>query len=167
MNGYQKIEEKLSLIKMLALDVDGVLTTGDLIYGPEGEALKIFNVKDGLGLKLLQENGIIVSIITSRKSSIVSTRMEELGIRFIYQGIDDKLGLLEDLTAQFMMYWNNIAFMGDDVTDIPVLQKVGFSACPSDAMTDVLSHCDYVTTKEGGKGCVREVADLILKNKKN
>jgi 3-deoxy-D-manno-octulosonate 8-phosphate phosphatase (KDO 8-P phosphatase) len=167
MQPFKRFEDKLSAIKMLALDVDGVLTKGDLIYTASGEFIKVFNVKDGLGLKLLQEKGIIVAIITARKSDVVTTRMKELGIRFLYQGVDDKLQLIEDLTGQFMLYWNNIAYMGDDLNDLPVIQKAGFAACPSDAIDEVISACHYTSRKEGGKGAVREVADMILKCQQN
>lgn len=166
-NTYKRFEEKLKNISILALDVDGVLTNGDLIYNSEGEFVKIFNVKDGQGLKLLQENNIIVAVITARRSPIVAYRMKELGVRFLYQGVDDKIQLMEDLTAQFMLYWNNVAYMGDDLTDLPILQKAGFSACPPDAVEEVLSACNYVTIKEAGRGAVREVADMILKSKNN
>lgn len=165
MNIYKKFEEKLAHIKLFALDVDGTLTSGDLVYTANGEFIKIFNVKDGLGLKLLQQSGLIVAVITSRKSEIVQNRMQELGIRFIYQGVEDKYQLLEDLTGQFMLYWNNIAYMGDDLPDLPVIEKAGFAACPADAVDEIIEASDYVTKKPAGKGAVREVADLILKSK--
>ena len=165
MNAYHKHKDKLNKIKMLALDIDGTLTSGDLIYTANGEFIKTFNVKDGLGLKLLQEKGIIVAVISARKSSIVEFRMKELGIRFLYQGVEDKYSLVDGLTSQFMLCWDNVAYVGDDLTDIPVLEKVGFSACPSDAVDDVITKCHYTTQQPGGKGAVREVADLILKSR--
>lgn len=163
MNSYLRHKEKLNKIKMLALDVDGVLTNGELIYSKDGEYLKKFNAKDGLGIKLLLQKGIVVAIITARKSEIVEYRMKELGVRFVYQGIDDKINLLENLMAQFMLYWDNIAYVGDDLTDLPALEKVGFSACPADAVNDVIAKCIYTTKRKGGEGCVREVTDMILK----
>lgn len=163
MKSYMRYKEKLANIKMLALDVDGVLTTGELIYNKDGEYLKQFNAKDGLGIKLLLQKGIIVAIITARKSKIVDYRMKELGIRFVFQGVEDKIDLLENLTAQFTLYWENIAYIGDDLTDLPALKKVGFAACPADAVDDVIAECTYITKREGGKGAVREVADMILK----
>jgi 3-deoxy-D-manno-octulosonate 8-phosphate phosphatase (KDO 8-P phosphatase) len=114
---------------------------------------------------MLQENGVIVAIITARKSDVVNTRMNELGIRFLYQGVEDKFQLIEDLTGQFMLYWNHIAYMGDDITDLPVLSKAGFAACPADAVEEVITISHYVTKREGGKGAVREVIDMILKAK--
>ena len=162
MNQYIRYKEKLAKIKMLALDVDGVLTTGELIYNKNGEYLKQFNVKDGLGIKLLLQKGIVIAIITARKSEIVDYRMKELGIRFVYQGIEDKISLLDNLTSQFMIDWDSIAYIGDDLTDLPVLKKVGFAACPADAVDNVISECTYITKREGGKGAVREIADMIL-----
>jgi 3-deoxy-D-manno-octulosonate 8-phosphate phosphatase (KDO 8-P phosphatase) len=167
MQQFKKFSEKIETIKMFALDVDGVLTNGDLVYTSNGEFIKVFNVKDGLGLKLLQDKGFIVAIISSRKSDVVTYRMKELGIKFVFQGVEDKYQLIEDLTGQFMLYWNNIAFMGDDLIDVPVLQKAGFSACPPDAVEEVISLCDYVTQREAGRGAVREVANLILKSRNN
>ena len=165
MIAMQKHKDKLEQIKMLALDVDGTLTSGDLVYTANGEFIKTFNVKDGLGLKLLQEKGIIVAVISARKSPIVEYRIKELGVRFLYQGIEDKHNLVDGLTSQFMLYWNNIAYMGDDLTDMPLLEKVGFAACPSDAVEEVISVSHYVTQQPGGKGAVREVADMILKSR--
>lgn len=163
MNKYIKLEEALSNIKMLALDVDGVLTDCSIIYDLNGEALKAFNAKDGLGINLIQKQGIIVAIITGRKSDIVTKRMQDLHVKYVYQGIDDKLSVVEGLLNQFMIDWDNLAYVGDDLPDLPVLKKAAFSACPPDAVAEVLSQCFYVTKKEAGKGCVREVIDLILK----
>lgn len=163
MNPILKYQNQLKKIKMLAVDVDGVLTDGKLHYTSSGEHFKSFNAKDGLGLKLLQEKGFIVAVITARKSDIVELRMKELGIRFLYQGVDDKFQMIEGLTGQFMFYWENIAYIGDDLPDLPVLEKVGFAACPADAVEEVLLTCHYVANKTGGMGVVREVADLILK----
>lgn len=165
MQQFKNVEEKLKQIKILALDVDGVLTSGELIYTASGEFIKIFNVKDGQGLKSLQKNGIIVVIITSRKSEIVSKRMKELGIKYVYQGVEDKLNLIEELTGQFMCYWNDIAYMGDDLVDVPVLEKAGFAACPADAALEAKAVSDYITKNNGGKAAVREVSDMILKAK--
>lgn len=164
MTKYQKFEDRISNVKLLALDVDGVLTDGNLYYSENGEFMKVFNVKDGMGLKILQDKGIIVAVITARKSKIVDIRMKELGIKYVYQGVEDKLALLEGLSEQFMFYWDNIAYMGDDINDLPILKKAGFATCPSDAMPDLLTCCHYVTKKTAGKGAVRELADLILKN---
>lgn len=165
MNPLVKHKDQLQKIKMFATDVDGVLTDGKLHYTSNGEYFKSFNTKDGLGLKLLQENGIIVAVITARKSKIVELRIKELGIRFLYQGVEDKFQLIEGLTAQFMLYWENIAYIGDDLPDLPVLQKAGFSTCPKDAVSDVTAICNYTSSQPGGMGAVREVADLILKSR--
>lgn len=154
---------RVNNIKIVALDVDGVLTNGDLIYSKDGEILKIFNVKDGLALKLLIEKGFLIVVITARRSDIVTLRMKELGIKFVYQGIENKVSVLDDLLGQFMLGWENLAYIGDDLNDIPVLKKAHLPCCPSDASKDVIVCCHYVCKKEGGRGAVREVAELILK----
>lgn len=158
----KKLQEKLKKIKILMLDVDGVMTDGRVIMDDDGRQLKNFNVRDGHGLKMIQRYGIDVVILTGRKSEVVNHRAKDLGIKEVYQGALDKKEVFEkilkknDLTADF------VAYMGDDVIDIPVLRQVGFSAAPADAEDVVKKSVDYVTEKKGGNGAVRELCEIIL-----
>ena len=157
------MQDKLAKIKLLLLDVDGVLTDGRIIYDNQGNELKAFDVKDGHGLKLLQRAGVKVGIITGRSSEVVSLRAAELGIEILYQGALQKLEpYLEILSAQGLTD-EQVAYVGDDVVDLPILSRVGFSATVADAVPDVLPLVDYVASRFGGRGAVREVCDLLLR----
>lgn len=151
-------------IKMLLLDVDGVLTDGRIIFGSDGLELKAFDVKDGHGLKLVQRCGIQVGIITGRESDIVSHRAAELGIEILYQGAKDKLVPYREILEQHDLADAEIAYVGDDVVDLPILRRVGFSATVADAIDEVKPHVDYIASRPGGRGAVREICDHILKN---
>jgi len=156
------MEAKLAKIKLLLLDVDGVLTDGRIIYDNQGNELKAFDVKDGHGLKLLQRAGIKIGIITGRSSEVVSRRANELGIEILYQGALHKLEpYLEILTEQGLTD-KQVAYVGDDVIDLPILRRVGFSATVADAIPDVFPFVDYVASRPGGCGAVREICDLLL-----
>lgn len=157
---------QLSSIEMLFLDVDGVLTNGEIIYGESGEALKRFNVKDGLGITMLQKTGVKVVIFTGRESKIVETRMRDLNVSPVFQGVKDKLAKAKEFLSKTSIELKNIAYIGDDVIDIELLEQVGFSACPSDAVSEVREICTYICEKEGGQGAVRELIDMILSAKK-
>ncbi|PLY03642.1 MAG: phenylphosphate carboxylase subunit delta [Desulfuromonas sp.] len=157
------MQERLNKIELLLLDVDGVLTDGRIIYGNDGQETKAFDVKDGHGLKLVQRTGIKVGIITGRQSKIVAARAEELGIEIVYQGCRDKLEPYEEILAQTGLSDEHVAYVGDDVVDLPVLTRVGFSATVADAVEDVKGYVDYVSERSGGRGAVREICDLILK----
>lgn len=157
------MHDKLKNIKLLLLDVDGVMTDGGIIYDASGLETKRFNVKDGHGIKMLQRYGVEVGIITGRTSIVVDNRARELGIGLVYQGSLKKIESYEDIKRKTGLTDNQIAFMGDDVIDVPVLRRVGFSAAPLDCVSDVLSVVDYVATLQGGRGAVREVCDHILK----
>lgn len=157
------MNEKLKLIKLLLLDVDGVMTDGRIVYDANGLEIKSFNVKDGHGIKMLQRHGIEVGIITGRTSVVVDFRARELGITLLYQGSLKKLESYADIRRKTGLEDNQIAFMGDDVIDVPVMRRVGFSAAPPDALPEVLAVADFVTVNNGGKGAVREICDLILK----
>lgn len=157
------MEAKLAKIKLLLLDVDGVLTDGRIIYDGQGNELKAFDVKDGHGLKLLQRAGISVGIITGRSSQVVSRRAAELGIDILYQGALSKLEPYLEILAQQGLTDEQVAYVGDDVVDLPILRRVGFSAAVADAIAEVLPLVDYVTSKPGGRGAVREICDLLLK----
>ncbi len=153
----------LSKIKLLLLDVDGVLTDGRIIYDSEGGETKSFDVKDGHGLKLLQRAGIRVGIITGRQSAIVARRAEELGIELVYQGAKDKSLPFNEIMQKLALAPEEIAYVGDDVVDLPVMRKVGFAATVADAVDDVKPFADMVTKLPGGRGAVREICDYILK----
>ena len=157
------MEQKLAAIKLLLLDVDGVLTDGRIIYDNQGNELKAFDVKDGHGLKLLQRAGIKVGIITGRSSAVVAHRAKELGIEILYQGALNKLGPYQEILAEQGLSDEQVAYVGDDVVDLPILRRVGFSATVADAVPEVPPRVDYVTTRPGGRGAVREICDLILR----
>jgi 3-deoxy-D-manno-octulosonate 8-phosphate phosphatase (KDO 8-P phosphatase) len=154
----------LSKIKLLLLDVDGVMTDGRIIYDNNGGETKAFDVKDGHGLKLLQRAGIMVGIITGRNSAIVSRRAEELGIEIVYQGAKNKLQPFAEILSRYSLDPSEVAYVGDDVVDLPVMRKVGFSATVADAVEDIKPFVDLITECPGGRGAVREVCDHILKS---
>ena len=153
----------LAKIKLLLLDVDGVMTDGRIIYDSDGGETKAFDVKDGHGLKLLQRAGIRVGIITGRQSAIVARRAAELGIEIVYQGIKDKSVPFNEIMQTLALAPEEIAYVGDDIVDLPVMRKVGFSVTVADAVDDVKPFADMVTKRSGGRGAVREVCDFILK----
>jgi len=155
--------DKLKHIRLLLLDVDGVMTDGGIIYDASGLETKRFNVKDGHGIKMLQRHGVEVGIITGRTSIVVDNRAKELGISIVYQGALKKLESYLDVKAKTGLEDCEIAYMGDDVIDVPVLRRVGFSAAPADALFEARSVVDYVASCAGGCGAVREVCDHILK----
>jgi 3-deoxy-D-manno-octulosonate 8-phosphate phosphatase (KDO 8-P phosphatase) len=157
------MNEKLKTIRLLLLDVDGVMTDGRIVYDANGLEIKAFNVKDGHGIKMLQRHGIEVGIITGRTSVVVDFRARELGISLLYQGSLKKLESYADVKLKTGLVDSQIAYMGDDIIDVPVMRRVGFSAAPPDALPEVLAVADFVSVNAGGKGAVREVCDLILK----
>ncbi len=159
------MNEKLKEIRLLLLDVDGVMTDGRIIYDGNGLETKFFNVKDGHGIKMLQRHGIEVGIITGRTSLVVDIRARELGIELVYQGALRKLESFEHIKQRTGLADYQIAYMGDDIIDVPVMRRVAFSAAPPDALPEVLAIADYVTSLSGGRGAVREVCDLILKGR--
>lgn len=153
-------------IKLIALDVDGVLTNGDIIYTSSGEEIKVFNVKDGLGLVLASQNGFITAIITGRASPMVERRGQELRICHIYQNVKDKVKIIEELASMYGIRCNEICYMGDDLPDVPALKIVGLACCPLDAVTEVLEACNWISSHEGGQGAVRELTDFLIKAKR-
>jgi len=150
-------------IKLLVLDVDGVLSDGSIFMGASGEEFKAFNVKDGSGLKYWQRCGGKIAWITGRESTLVENRATELGVNILRQGCKVKLPVYEEVLAELGVAPDETAVIGDDLPDIPMLMRCGFSAAPSDAIDEVCTRVDYVCTASGGKGCVREVVELILK----
>jgi len=159
------MDERLSAIHLLLLDVDGVMTDGGIIYDGNGLETKIFNVRDGHGIKMLQRAGIEVGIITGRTSAVVDVRARELGIRLVYQGALRKLESYEDVKLKTGLADNQIAYMGDDVIDVPVMRRAGFAAAPQDALAEAKRAAHYIASSNGGRGAVREVCDLILKGR--
>ncbi|MDD2898488.1 MAG: phenylphosphate carboxylase subunit delta [Desulfuromonadaceae bacterium] len=159
------MNDKLADIRLLLVDVDGVMTDGGIIYDGNGLETKVFNVKDGHGIKMLQRHGIEVGIITGRTSAVVDIRARELGIELVYQGSLKKIDSYLDIKLKTGLTDNQIAYVGDDIIDVPVMRRVIFAAAPADALSEVRSVAHYVTSCAGGKGAVREVCDLILKGR--
>ena len=157
------MQDRLKKIKLLLLDVDGVLTDGRIIYDANGLETKFFNVKDGHGIKLLQKAGIEVGIISARRSEVVKVRAAELGITHLHQRSLDKLVPYREVLDATGLSDEEVAYIGDDIQDLPLLRRVGFAAAPLDAVPDVLPHVHFVTRNRGGWGAVREVCDLLLK----
>lgn len=152
-------------IKLFAMDVDGVLTDGGMYYSKEGEVLKKFNTKDGMGIELLRKNNIIPVIITKEDSKIVLRRAEKLKIKEVYIGIKDKLNIIEKLKEKYNLEFENITYIGDDINDLPVLKKVGVSFAPKDATSKIKQNVNHVTFKKGGEGALREAIDYIIARK--
>lgn len=157
------MREQLEKIRLLLLDVDGVMTDGRIIYDDRGGETKAFDVKDGHGIKLLQRAGIRVGIITGRQSAIVDHRAQELGIDLVYQGAKDKMAPFREILHKTGLTAEQVAYVGDDMIDLPILRRVGFAATVADALDEVKPHVHYVTQRVGGRGAVREICDLLLK----
>ncbi len=155
--------KRIKPVRLVLFDVDGVMTDGGIHYTDEGVEIKSFNVKDGHGIKLLMAAGIEAGIITARRSKAVDVRARDLGITIVAQGRKDKLEAFEEIIREKAIKPIEAAFVGDDVVDLPVLRRVGFSAAVSDAVEEVKDAVDYVTKHKGGCGAVREVVELILK----
>lgn len=152
-----------SKIKMLVLDVDGVLTDGGIIMTASGDEIKNFNCKDGSGIKYFIRAGGKVAIITGRDSAIVQRRAVELGIETVHQDCKNKLPAYEAVLEEHGLSPEEVAVVGDDLPDLPMLMRCGFSACPADAVSDIIPRVDYVCKLPGGAGCVREVIEEILR----
>ena len=164
--GERKLaEERAAAVAHLVLDVDGVLTDGRIVYTTGGEQVMAFHVHDGLGIKLLAGAGIGCSIVTARGSSALERRAEELGIAFVHQGIRDKSDALQMVSRASGIPPEKIAAVGDDLVDLPMLLQAGFSAAVNGAQPAILPHVDYITSRPGGQGAVREVCEFILKAK--
>ncbi|TCS42580.1 KdsC family phosphatase [Reinekea marinisedimentorum] len=159
------LKGKLSEIALVVFDVDGVLTDGRLYYGSKGEELKVFNVKDGVGLKLLPDNNIQVAVVTAKSSEMVSRRMEDLGVENYFKGVKDKLSVVLELCERLSINLEQVCYVGDDMVDLKVMDKVGLSVCPADAYALVQKSTDIVLPVSGGQGIARLVCDLILNAK--
>ncbi|MBI4648232.1 MAG: HAD-IIIA family hydrolase [Bacteroidia bacterium] len=155
--------KKQKQIKFLVLDVDGVMTDGGMYYTEQGDDMKKFNTKDGMGIKELIKNGFPVGIISaSFVSKLVERRAKALGVQYIYIGTKSKFGILEEWCKQLRISLKEIAFIGDDINDIEIMQKVGLSACPADALEQVKAVAGVILSKKGGDGCIREFIDNYI-----
>ncbi|MDT8438204.1 MAG: HAD hydrolase family protein [Wenzhouxiangellaceae bacterium] len=149
-------------VRLAVFDVDGVMTDGRLILGGDGEELKAFHVRDGLGLKGLMRNGLTVAVITARRSGVVARRMAELGIERYVQGAENKAAALDALLTELGLDGDALAYMGDDLVDWPAMRRAGVKLCPADADPVIRARADYVTEARGGRGAVRETCELLL-----
>ena len=157
------ISAKAALIKLVIFDVDGVLTDGSLYFGPDAREYKVFHSRDGHGMKMLRQSGVEIGIITARSSEAVAHRMENLGIEHVYQGQQEKLPAYESLKAKLGLSADEIAYVGDDVIDLPIMTRVGFAVAVADAHEDVVKRAHWQTSIPGGCGAVREICELIMK----
>lgn len=158
-----ELKAKAKKIKLVAFDVDGVMTDGSLTFDENGVEYKTYNAKDGQGIELLHKAGIIPAIITKRNNGTVTHRAKVLGVTELYIGQKHKLDALEELIKKYSISYDEIAYMGDDVPDVCVLKLVGLPCCPADAVDEVKDNSKFISTKGGGEGAVRELTDFILK----
>lgn len=154
---------KLAPVRLLVLDVDGVMTDGRLYYGEDGEVLKVFNTLDGHGLKMLASTGVTIAIISGRKSKALARRAKDLGIAHIQMGVADKAEAYQSLLKRAKFKEQQVASIGDDVVDLPILLRCGWSAAVPDAPEDVRTRVDMVTKARGGEGAVRELCEFIMR----
>lgn len=159
----KEILDKASQIKLVVFDVDGVLTDGRLIWTSAGEEARSFDVKDGTGIRLLLAHRIDVAVISARKSAIVSDRMDDLGVKHVFQDCRDKATVLDALIVLLEINRQQVAYMGDDLIDLPAMNLACLALAPCDAHETVKQKADWVTSAGGGRGAVRQVCDLILK----
>jgi 3-deoxy-D-manno-octulosonate 8-phosphate phosphatase (KDO 8-P phosphatase) len=155
--------ERCRTLKLILSDVDGVLTDGTVLLLPDGREAKSFHIRDGLGIVLAHRAGLRTGLISGRRSEAVARRAAELGMTIVLQGIEDKGAALREILAAESLRPEQVAYMGDDVTDLPVLSEVGLSAAPADAPMEVRNAAFMITTAPGGKGCLRELIEAILK----
>ena len=160
------MKEKASKIKVLAFDVDGVMTDGSITYDENGVEYKTFNAKDGHGLAKMAKNGFITAIITGRNNGTVDRRACDLRVTEVYQGVKNKLPILEAIMQKYELDFSQVAYMGDDEPDICILEKVAIAACPSDAVSKVQDVCNFIARRDGGRGAVRELCDFVFDNQK-
>jgi 3-deoxy-D-manno-octulosonate 8-phosphate phosphatase (KDO 8-P phosphatase) len=158
----QDILEKAAQIRLVIFDVDGVLTDGSLFIGDDGQEYKAFNSRDGHGMKMLQASGVAIGIITGRSSQVVSHRMSSLGINHVYQGQHDKLPAFIELIGKLGLKADEVAYVGDDVVDLPILSRVGLAIAVQDAHSLVKQHSHWITPSPGGRAAARDVCELIM-----
>ena len=159
------MKKDLTKIKLFAMDVDGTLTDGKIYISNNGEAMKAFSPKDGLGIKLLIQHDIIPVIITGRTSDIVRKRCEEIGIHILYQGITDKAEKLRELMKKFNLDPEQVAYIGDDMNDLSAIETAGVSFAPADCASQLVPYVDIILTKKAGDSPVREAIDMILSDR--
>lgn len=165
MKSVRRKAARTGSIRLLVLDVDGVMTDGSLLYGPRGEALKVFNVRDGLGIRAVARAGIAVAVISGRSSTMVSRRCRDLGIKHVTQGEDDKLPVLRRLLKRLDLKASQCACIGDDIVDVPLLEVAGLAFTVADAHPAARRAAHIVTRLPGGRGAVREVCDYLLEGR--
>jgi 3-deoxy-D-manno-octulosonate 8-phosphate phosphatase (KDO 8-P phosphatase) len=157
-----QLKLRLAQVKLLALDVDGTLTDGGLYYSNSGDEFKKFNVKDGQGMKLVMESGIQIAILSASSATATVHRAKKLGVSQVYIGVEDKIVVLRSLCTQLGIDLSQVAYVGDDVNDLPVLEVVGCPLTVADAVEAAKNCAVYITEKAGGQGAVREICDLLL-----
>jgi 3-deoxy-D-manno-octulosonate 8-phosphate phosphatase (KDO 8-P phosphatase) len=157
------IDEQAARVRLILFDVDGVLTDGKLLVHADGSESKLFDIKDGTGIVWAQRLGLTVGLLSARSSAATAQRAAQLGITLVHQGVHSKLDTYEQIADSLMLDDDAIAYMGDDILDLPVLARVGLAAAPADAVPDVRSRVDWVATARGGDGAARELIELILR----
>lgn len=160
--GDRELSARAASLRLAAFDVDGVMTDGRIILGPQGEEYKAFHVRDGYGLKQLAQAGILVAVITGRQSSVVAARMRELGIGHVHQGVADKGACLEELLRSTGIAAGEALYMGDDLPDVPAMRVAGLACAVADAAPEVQAVAAWVSRQAGGCGAVREICDLVV-----
>lgn len=163
----EEMLQKAAKVKLLILDVDGVLTDGTIYLTESGEEFKAFNSKDGIGLKTLIKSGVEVAIISGRKSAAVEHRLQPLGVRYIHQGHDDKIHKYNELKEKLTLRDDEIAYIGDDLPDLPPIKTSGLGIVVADGNDFARQHADWITSKPGGRGAVREVCEHIMRAQNN
>lgn len=158
-----ELQARAAGIRLLILDVDGVLTDGRIIYNDRGEEIKHFHVRDGHGIKLAERHGITVVLITGRNCAAVAHRAADLGLQHLYQGVRDKVAVVAKLQQELGHTWSETAAVGDDLVDLPLLRRVGLAVAVADAVAEVKTQAHWITSQPGGHGAVREVCELLLK----
>ncbi len=158
-----ELQARLSQVKLLALDVDGVMTDGGLYYTESGEELRKFNVKDGMGIRIIQQTKIEVAVITNSSSMATRHRVQKLGIKYSFFAVEDKLAVLKELCQQLSLSLSQVAYVGDDIIDLAVLKAVGCPLTVADGISENQDSAVYVTKLAGGQGAVREICELLIK----
>lgn len=156
-------KEKLKKVNTFIFDVDGVLTDGSLLVMPDGEFLRRMNIKDGYAMALAVKRGYRIAIISGGHSSGVPVRLKRLGIEEVFMGVENKLVVYEQLLEKYNLTDEQILYMGDDIPDLPLIKRCGVPTCPADAVTEILQKSIYVSSREGGQGCVRDVIEQVLR----